>query len=120
MSRKTDQRDAIRAVFRNAQRPLTANEVLDRALPSVPGIGIATVYRNIKRLNEDGWLLSVDLPGEPSRYELADQEHHHHFRCDECGRVFDVPGCHAHMEHVPEGFSVARHEVWLFGTCPEC
>lgn len=120
MGRKTDQRDAIRNVFRRAQRPLTANEVLDRATESVPGLGIATVYRNIKRLHEDGWLIPVDLPGEPSRFELADREHHHHFRCDDCGKVYDIPGCHAPDDHAPAGFQVTRHEVWLFGMCPDC
>ena len=37
MRRKTEQRDAIRAVLLDAERPLNAQEVLERAQRCVPG-----------------------------------------------------------------------------------
>ncbi len=121
MPRKTDQKAAVTHAIVSADRPLSAPEILDAAQDAVPGLGIATVYRQVKRLVESGEIISVELPGEPARYESADHDHHHHFRCDVCARVFDVHGCHAHVEHgVPEGFTVARHEVLLFGVCADC
>ncbi|MFT4704159.1 MAG: Fur family ferric uptake transcriptional regulator [Bradymonadia bacterium] len=121
MTRRTEQRDAIATLLQTTERPLSAAEVHEHALVSVPAIGIATVYRELKRLVAAGEIVSVDLPGEPSRFERADHDHHHHFRCDECARVFDVPGCSGTIDtHAPDGFVVTRHEVVLYGTCAEC
>lgn len=107
--------------MQDAERPLIAQEVLARAQVHVPRLGIATVYRNLKSLHEEGWLRSVELPGEPMRYELAAMKHHHHFHCEQCGRVFDIPGCTAGLDtNVPQNFLVTRHEVVLYGQCAEC
>lgn len=122
MERKTAQGDAIRAVIEYAARPLTAQEVLDLARVQVPRVGIATVYRNLKSLVEDGWLKLVDLPGDPSsRYERAHHGHHHHFQCNTCNRVFDIHGCPRGLEQItPNGFTVQRHELLLYGLCADC
>lgn len=121
MSRKTEQRAAIRQVFEETQRPLNAQEVLERAQAHYESLGIATVYRNLKSLVDEGWLATVELPNEPARYELADLEHHHHFQCSTCSRVFDIPGCAQGVKSLaPEGFEVTHHEVLLYGVCPEC
>ncbi len=121
MKRKTGQRQAIRDVLTEAGRPLNAQEVLELAQSDVPKLGIATVYRNLKRLVEDGWLRPVELPSEPIRYEPSALKHHHHFQCEACSRVFDLPGCPGPLrELAPEGFHVSRHEVTLYGSCPDC
>lgn len=121
MERKTRQRDAIEQAFHEAGRPLSPGEVLDEARRTVPTVNLATVYRGIKALLEAERIQAVDIPGEPPRYELAGLEHHHHFRCDDCERVFDIPGCDHEIEaDVPEGFSVRAHEVVLFGSCVDC
>jgi Fur family transcriptional regulator, ferric uptake regulator len=119
--RSTRQRGAIRDAIEGAGRPLTPQEVQDLAAATVPGLGIATVYRNLKLLVEDGAVQVVALPGESPRYEAAGHAHHHHFQCDACGRAFDVEGCPGDLaSFAPPGFSVARHELTLYGTCAEC
>ena len=121
MQRETRQRRAIRKVFRDSPHPLSPEEVLDRGQREVPGLGIATVYRNVKILTEDGWLVTVELPGSPPRYEVAGRPHHHHFVCQSCDQAFDIPGCPAEVEELaPDGFLVESHEVILFGRCPKC
>lgn len=121
MERKTNQRTAIREAFRAAARPLGPQEVLDAAQDEVPSLGIATVYRNIKALIEEGWLQTVDLPGEAARYELADIGHHHHFHCKSCGKVFDIEGCPGKLQAMlPEGFELDDHEIVLYGRCADC
>lgn len=121
MERDTTQRRAIRAVFAEQARPLGPQEVLAAALRHVEGVGIATVYRTIKALVDERWLAVVDLPGEPPRYEIAGQAHHHHFSCRSCKRVYDLPGCSgAVAAHVPDGFEVESHEVVVYGRCASC
>ena len=119
--RKTQQRGAIREALDQADRPLSPQEVLDAARLSVPKLGIATVYRNIKALVGDGWLRTVELPGVPSRYEVAGKGHHHHFHCRACDRVYEVDECPGTLQDLaPRGFELESHEIILYGTCETC
>jgi len=121
VERKTVQRDAIRNAFVEANRPLSPQEVLDGARVHVPKIGIATVYRTVKALTDEGWLAVVELPGEPQRYEVSGKEHHHHFSCRACGRVFELHGCAGDFSRLaPKGFETDDHEIYLYGRCAEC
>jgi Fur family ferric uptake transcriptional regulator len=120
MRRKTRQRAAIEAVFRQAGRPLSAREVLQSAAAVTPGLGIATVYRAIQGLLGDGWLEAVTLPDEPPRYELAGKHHHDHFRCRGCARVFDVEDCPVQNPPLPAGFVLEGHSAVLQGLCSAC
>lgn len=121
IQRETRQRKAIRRVFRDSPRPLTPEEVQEAGQKDVPGLGIATVYRNVKLLADEGWLKPVELPGSPVRYELAEHPHHHHFVCNACDQAFDVHACPPALESMaPPGFTVEGHEIILYGICPSC
>jgi Fur family ferric uptake transcriptional regulator len=121
MERDTSQRRAIRQAFREADRPLSPQEALEAAEDAAPGIGMATVYRNLRALQKQGWLCAVEVPGAPTRYELADKGHHHHFQCRLCGRVYEVEGCPGAFNRLaPAGFRLEDHELWLYGLCAAC
>lgn len=120
-ARNTNQRKAIRDVFTETDRPLSTHEVLAAGQRHKPGLGIATVYRTIKLLLDEGWLTIVKLPGEPPRYEVAGKPHHHHFYCRHCDRVFEVLGNNALLNAVvPKGFRLEGHDLVLHGCCAEC
>ncbi|MEM7355222.1 MAG: transcriptional repressor [Acidobacteriota bacterium] len=120
-TRRTQQRDAIRKAFEDNPRPLGPQEILDLALETAPGLGIATVYRTVKKFLRDGVIQPVELPGAPNRYELTGLDHHHHFCCRACDKVFDVDGCPDRVsELAPEGFQLESHEVVLYGVCSTC
>lgn len=123
MERSTRQRSAIRTVLEAAGRPLSPQEIHTGVQVSVPEIGMATIYRNLKLLLGEGEIQTVTLPGENPRYEAAHlaHHHHHHFHCEMCDRVFEVEACPGPMDDLaPAGFTVARHELTLYGTCAEC
>jgi Fur family ferric uptake transcriptional regulator len=121
MERNTRQRTAIRDAIAQSGRPLLPQEVLESAQASTPGLSIATVYRNLKSLTDDGTLRTVLLPGENARYELAHTGHHHHFQCRQCQRVFEVDACPGDLSHLaPAGFTVDDHDLTLYGRCAEC
>ena len=120
MQRKTQQRTTIQDVLRDAARPLTVHEILERAGKRVPSLGIATVYRGVKTLLEAGDLVTVDIAGEPTRYEAAHLDHHHHFVCRVCKKVFDLEGCVPVAPLVPKGFKLEEHEIVLHGVCTGC
>ncbi len=118
--RQTRQRDAIREVFTTAGRPMGPHEVAAAAQRALPSLGIATVYRALKRLVEEGWLVPVTIAGG-TRYEVAGVGHHHHFHCLDCDRIFDVVGCPGDVRRLaPRGFLLAGHELTLKGTCRWC
>lgn len=121
MERTTRQGTAIREAISRAHRPLLPQEILEAAQPAVPGLSLATVYRNLRSLVEDGSLLRVDLPGESTRYEPAGRGHHHHFQCLRCHLVFEVEACPGNLAALaPPGFVVDDHELTLYGRCKEC
>jgi Fur family transcriptional regulator, ferric uptake regulator len=121
MERDTRQRAAIRSAIEAAERPLSPPEILALAQEIVPQVNLATVYRNLKAMQEDGSIAAVLLPGESARFEPTHLAHHHHFRCNKCERVFDIHGCAGDALHtVPHGFVVERHELTLYGLCSEC
>lgn len=121
MDRSTRQKRAIGAVLLNHRSPLTAAEIRRHALKEVPSLGIATVYRSLKSLAADGQVVSVEIPGEPPRYERADKGHHHHFLCRECGEVFELEKCLDGIRKMaPKNFRVDDHEIILYGACAGC
>jgi Fur family ferric uptake transcriptional regulator len=102
MKRKTNQRNAIQEVFRNIDRPLD-------------------IYRNLKILVEKGWLKKIYTPGRGALYERAGKEHHHHFQCRQCDRLFEIAGCAFNEQSsTPPGFITEEHEVYLYGICSSC
>jgi Fur family transcriptional regulator, ferric uptake regulator len=121
MERKTRQHQAIHDAIVAAHRPLLAQEVLALASEAVPRLSLATVYRNIKALQDEGSIKAVVLPGQNPRYELASRSHHHYFQCRQCERVFDLEACPGNLERLaPSGFMVEDHEIILYGKCDDC
>jgi Fur family ferric uptake transcriptional regulator len=121
MQRNTTQRQAIQRVMQEVNRPLGPEEIYESAKTYCPGLGIATVYRAIKELVDARQLTIVNLPGEPSRYEMAGKGHHHFFFCRHCKKTFDIKGCPGNLRTlIPSGFKLEEHEIVLYGLCNDC
>lgn len=121
--RKTKQREAIVGSVASAEGPLSVAQIHEQASRELPGLGIATVYRAIKALLEEGEVVVVDLPGEEPRYEPAGRGHHHHFRCRVCEQTFDLGVCPVGIPQgttLPGGYTVEDHSLTLYGRCAEC
>jgi len=121
MQRDTRQRRAIKEVILVQARPLSPMEILQEAQKIVPRMGLATVYRNLRLLQDDGVVREVNIPGDAPRYEEAGKGHHHHFSCFRCGKVFEIPGCCSEVNSlVPPGWIQEFHELTFYGTCGAC
>jgi Fur family ferric uptake transcriptional regulator len=117
----TQQRGEIREVFERNDRPLAGDEVLDLTQQKVTGLGMATVYRTTKALTDEGWLVPVEVPGVPPRYEVRGKAHHRHFHSLKCGKLFELEGCLECLEKlIPPSFRVVDHVVLLYGYCAIC
>ncbi len=121
MIRVTHQRNAIRQVLQKAGRPLSPQEIFDMAQRKVSGLGIATVYRNLKSLQEEGAIVAVELPGQPPRWEVSPESHHHHFLCNTCDKLYEINACPEGLKHLlPKGFTLEEHDILLRGQCKDC
>jgi Fur family transcriptional regulator, ferric uptake regulator len=121
--RRTRQREVITQVIRDSAGPLTVPQILERAQAEIPGLGVATVYRTLKLLQEAEQIETVILPSGETRFEAADLGHHHHFHCRACDEVFDLSACPVSVpadREIGRGFLVERHELTLYGLCPDC
>ena len=88
-------------------------------------VGLATVYRTLAAMADDG---EVDVlrgeDGELRYRRCASHGHHHHLVCRGCGRVEEMIG--AAVETWAEeaasrhGFVDVLHTFEAFGTCPDC
>lgn len=121
MQRMTTQRQTIRLVLEQADRPLSPQEIFSLAQAEAPQLGLATVYRTLNAFLDEGWLVAVDVPGEAPRYELAGKAHHHHFHCRACGRVYELHGCPGDLHALtPPGFRAEAHHLTISGLCAGC
>ncbi len=120
-ARQTPQRNAVREALASGSGPMSAKQILDAAAAQAPGIGMATVYRALKLLADEGLVAVVEIPGQPPRYELTGQGHHHHLYCRGCSQVFEIMQCPGDFADLcPPGFKVEGHELVLFGLCDRC
>jgi len=117
----TQQKVALTRVLQRAERPLTPMEICRAGKKEIPRLGIATVYRALKQLVEEGGCGSW-RSREPRRTtNQRERQHHHFFFCRHCRHVYNLVGCvHGVGGLAPAGFAVEGHEIVLYGECAEC
>ena len=121
--RETVQRRAILEALRATKTHPTAEELLKRVRRKVPSVSLATIYRNLRRLAEEGLIQELCYGPHKSRFD-GNPELHYHFSCVNCGRVFDVPmsvkrRLDAEASKVT-GFKVLGHRLEFYGICDKC
>lgn len=120
--RNSKKRDQIVALIRGASGPVSVPDIQEMLEEAGTPVGIATIYRTVKLLVEAEQITDVIFADGVVRYELSQLDHHHHFCCEACGKVFDLPYC-SHKSHVhglEEGFVVNSHEITYYGLCASC
>jgi Fur family peroxide stress response transcriptional regulator len=123
MEKKSKQREAILKVLRGTKSHPAADWIYAEVRKVIPNISLGTVYRNLKLLTEHGDIIEVNIDGSMSRYD-AHTDEHCHFRCGQCGRVFDVEEpLNGKLDKKVEqktGFKVTRHRFEFHGLCTKC
>ncbi len=123
MNRRSRQKEAIVRVLRGTNCHPTADWIYEEVRKEVPNISLGTVYRNLKTMKERGEILELSSAGGLGRFD-GNPENHYHFRCDRCGRVYDIdePIDRTIDERVAArtGFEVFQHRLEFRGMCIEC
>jgi len=122
-SRSSRQRDVVLDVVRSTMEHPTAEWVYRQARRHLPHISLGTVYRNLKRLADDGLVREVHTAGHPARFD-GNTGRHYHIRCLGCGRVNDLPvSVDVQLEEEARqatNYHVLGHSVEIQGLCPVC
>ena len=122
MARKSKQKEAILRVVKGTMSHPSAGWVHEQVRQEIPNISLGTVYRNLRLLKQGGEIGELELPGL-GRFD-GNARDHYHFRCEECGRIFDVdlPMQKAMNERVAQktGFKVTHHRLEFRGLCRDC
>lgn len=120
MSRRTEQREAIVDALRGSDRAVTAQELHNQ----LEGVGLATVYRNLQRLADEGDADTLRRDNGELAFLLCGGGHHHHLTCRHCGKVVEVRDCAlddwARGVATRHGFSEVEHQAELVGVCAAC
>ncbi|MCX5998260.1 MAG: transcriptional repressor [Chloroflexi bacterium] len=123
MARKTKQREAILRVLKGTTCHPTADWIYEQVRREIPSISLGTVYRNLKLMEQEGEIMDLETPGTVNRFD-GNSMNHYHFRCQACGRVFDIdePVDDGLDERVSRrtGFKVKYHRLEFAGICQEC
>ncbi len=103
---------------------LTAQELHDQIRDSGRQVGLASIYRVLDLLVEQGLVERIDTGPGSARFEArhASGEHHHHLICDDCGRVeaFEDEALERAIHEVQERAGARAHHILLRGACTDC
>jgi Fe2+ or Zn2+ uptake regulation protein len=121
--RATRQLEAVYEVLRGDSTHPFADEIYRRVRQKLPRISLATVYRNLQRLVEDGKIRTVLLGERIARFdpEISD---HDHFVCEICGRIIDLfleRDRQVDLSPLAQaGFIVTSLNLTVYGHCQVC
>ncbi|MCE5239867.1 transcriptional repressor [bacterium] len=121
--RHSRQRDIVLEELCKLTSHPTVDELFLIVRERLPRISLATVYRNLELLAEQGVILKLELAGHQRRFD-GWAAPHAHIRCEACGAVADVD---VEPAQTPLG-EVQQHTDYLVtgqhtefaGQCPRC
>lgn len=103
---------------------MSIDSIYDEVVKSHPSLSLATVYKNIILMVENGVLVEVPITGRKPKYELV-KDDHIHLVCTECGEVEDKPH-NANADALfatmtkDENFTLSKQQINLYGVCSHC
>ena len=122
--RVTNPRKDILSVLTRSERPLSSEDIFSQLKKG--SSDLVTVYRNLTALEEFNLLRRHDLGDGVRRYELAqEQNHHHHYiRCRDCGSVEAFEGCQFEKAILKllerKGYKMIQHNLDVQALCSAC
>jgi Fur family ferric uptake transcriptional regulator len=127
--RRMPSRIAVLSVLEPVDGHLSVAEIHQRIIaadtgPDTARPDLATVYRTVTTLVEQGVLHALAVDGGVTTYGLTGHPHHHAV-CTDCGTIIEVPAqrLSTALEHAIEGSSFTLSEqagLTLHGRCPNC
>ena len=114
---------ALLAALRDCGDEMSGQQ-LHRSLADGPSsMGLATVYRNLRQLQQKGMVRCRHLPTGEALYAPVEQDRHH-LTCVDCGTTEQLDHCPIHGIEIPQSsvgnFTLLFHTLEFFGLCEDC
>lgn len=118
----SEKRNAILSALKNTTSHPSAEWIFEKVKEDCPGIGIATVYRNLKILLEQNQIFKVDVGDGLDHYDAQIEIPHDHTYCTVCGAIGDIEASSVSgFEKIAKDeFSVEAYSLVLYGKCRKC
>lgn len=127
--RYSKQRNLVLNILRENPVHPTAEWVFEKAKEEMPGIGVATVYRNLNALVEAGEIDRIPGIDGVDRFD-GNCMPHYHMKCNGCGMLFDLePESDAALSRMEaviketfpmEAVDIKLNTMLLKGICKQC
>ena len=95
----------------------SADEIYKDLAADMPTLSKTSVYNTLKLFISEKIVKQIDIDSFQVRYD-AFMDFHGHFRCDECGKIYDFE-IYELRDNLEE-FMISKKEVYYFGVCKEC
>ena len=122
--RITPQREMIIQVITSSQEHMSAEEIFAEVQKNTKATNIATVYRTLDMLWEEGFACRNDLSEGKIVYATIDHGPHIHLVCRDCNQVVDAdPQVLVDLGKELDsklGFRADLQHLSIFGICSHC
>ena len=117
--RPSVQRIAIMRYLQTHKTHPTADEIFDSLRSQIPTLSKTTVYNTLKLFVDQGAAIHIGIDEKNARFD-GQKTPHAHFRCKECGKIFDLDISVDH--YLPDNFNGVIDESYFYlkGTCARC
>ena len=118
--RLTKQKELVLHYVQSVRTHPTAEDVFNNTKKKLPSLTLATVYRNLHLLAEEGKIQCFMIKNEYHFDGFTD--HHHHLVCTECGCIQDVvnPRLTQFVSHQLTAQKFHPTTVQVEGLCGKC
>lgn len=97
----------------------TADEIFKGLQDGGAQISRATVFNTLNTLSEKGAVRALKIEDGIIHFDILTHPHAH-FRCSQCGRIYDIDITRKASLSLPDGFKVSHTDYYITGICPEC
>jgi Fur family transcriptional regulator, ferric uptake regulator len=111
------------ALLRSSSGELSGQQLHARLRQGPEAMGLATVYRHLRQLQQQGLVRCRHLPSGEALFAPRERDEHH-LTCIDCGRSLVLPHCPVPDLRLPacelQGFLPLFHTLEFFGLCDRC
>ncbi|MFN9924881.1 MAG: transcriptional repressor [Cyanobacteriota bacterium] len=115
--------DLLLTELRSADQELSGQDLHARLRGRPESMGLATVYRHLRQLQQRGLVRCRHLPTGEALFAPRDRDDHH-LTCVDCGSTVLLEHCPMHevtlQDDQAAGFQLLFHTLEFFGLCRSC
>ena len=119
----SDRQQLLLEQLKRADRELSGQDLHALLRQGPQPMGLATVYRHLRQLQQRGLIRCRHLPSGEALFAPMERDEHH-LTCVDCGATLVLEHCPMHNVELhgdqADGFQLLFHTLEFFGLCSHC